>query len=209
MKPNFKKVLAGVSILAITTIQSALASGVTFTGSVTGGATNTNVEWDGTIPGTATGSATVTVSATVVPTLSMNLSKSSLDFGELTPGTALDQSLDITTTTNAKWGITVSVGSSGLATGDTANDTYIGTLGRDAAVQTTPNDDSYTITSSTTSGGTALTAQNVAATQNVLTASNVAQSNATTTITLSALSQAKTEAGNYNDTLTFTVTGSF
>lgn len=150
----------------------------------------------------------VNVSATVLPLLSMDLSSNSISFGELVPWVANNKTVNVITESNAKDGITVSVAATWLATWWTASDKYIWNLARASATATSASD-SYQIASSTTAWGTVITTTNVASTQNVLTTAGVAASNATTTVTLSATATAQTEAWNYNDTLTFTVTGTF
>lgn len=210
MKTSLKKLVAIASLMALVTLNSASATQIG-TGTITGGATTPiNSTWDGTgnPAGTsASGSLNVLVSAQVVPTLSMTVSTGALDFGVLAIG-ANSKSLTLTTATNAKDGVVVSVDSTGLATGNAATDKFIGALGRGSAVATTGTD-TYTIDSTTSAGGTALSNTAVWASQTVLNANTVAKANATTTVNLTANIDAQTEAGNYNDTLTFTVTGSF
>lgn len=144
----------------------------------------------------------VNVSAVVLPILSMSLSANTLDFGELAIW-ANSVDLDVTTASNAKDGITVSVASLWLATGNASSDYHIWALARVDSIGTTGTD-SYEISSD---GWLAL--QDVAATQNVLVTTDVATSNSTTNVELTATIDAQTESGNYNDTLTFTVTGNF
>lgn len=154
------------------------------------------------------GANLVQVTGYVLPILAMDLSSNTIDFGELVPWVANNKTVDVVTESNAKDGITVSVAATWLATWWTASDKYIWNLARASATATSASD-SYQIASSTTAWGTVITTTNVASTQNVLTTAGVAASNATTTVTLSATATAQTEAWNYNDTLTFTVTGTF
>ena len=151
-----------------------------------------------------------TVTATVLPILSMSLSDNTIEFGELVPWIANTQSTIITTASNAKNGITVSVASTWLATWNTNTDKHIWDLARVDSLATTWTD-TYVIESVDTwaKWGTVLASQNVASTQNILVTDNVAKSNSTTTVNLTATVDEQTEAGNYNDTLTFTVTGTF
>lgn len=210
MRTSLKKLVAGASVLALVAINSAYATQIG-TGTITGGSTTPiNSTWDGvsTPTGTtASGSLDVQVSAQVIPTLTMTISTGALNFGVLAIGQN-DQSLTVTTASNAKDGVVVAVGSNGLATGNGLTDKFIGNLGRVAAVATTGTD-TYTIDSTSTKAGWVLTTSNVAGTQTVLNATNVNDANAVTTVNLHATIDAQTEAGNYNDTLTFTVTGSF
>ncbi|MDQ1343899.1 MAG: hypothetical protein QG650_619 [Patescibacteria group bacterium] len=209
MKALTKKLIAGVSVAALL-VGSAHAA-TTFTGSVTGGTVDTDVVWDDTYNGTnnATGSSTVQVSAKVASILTMAVSTGAINFGTLSIG-ANAQSLTLATASNARNGITVAMGSIGLATGSAGTDKYIGTLGRASAAATTTGTDAYKVLSSTDAGGTVIgSATDIAGSQNVLIADNVAKANATTTVNLNANIDAQTEAGDYNDVLTFTVTGNF
>lgn len=209
MNMSFKKIIAGVTAVTIVAMNISVASAITFTGAVTGGANspqNINSTWDGTgTPSgtTASGSDTVLVSAQVAPTLTLVISTGAINFGTLAIG-ANNQSLTLTTATNAEGGINVSVGSLGLASPTKS----IGTLVKGGTTATTGTD-TYEVSSTSTQAGTALALQNVAASQNVLTTANVANSNQATTVNLRATIDAQTEAGNYGDTLTFTVTGNF
>ncbi|MDD2565680.1 MAG: hypothetical protein PHZ26_02030 [Candidatus Gracilibacteria bacterium] len=209
---NIKKIIAGASVLSLLVMSTSFAA--TFTGTITGGQ-NTSVDinstWDGTSTPTGTtasGSDTVLVTAQVTPTLTMNISSGAIAFGTLNPGTPKTESLNLTTATNAELGITIGMDSNGLESATK----YIGTYGATASSgATTDLTDFYKVDSITNSGGTTplSTPTDVAANQTILTTSNVFQSNAITAVNLTALAGAQTEAGNYGDTLTFTVTGNF
>lgn len=153
----------------------------------------------------------VAITARVLPILSMALSTSSLDFGSLALG-ANTVNLNITTASNAKDGITVSMASTGLATWDWDTEYHIWNLARNDwstdSVATTGTD-AYEVTSTNVTGWTVLTDATIAGTQNVLVTDNVTNSNSTTNVVLKATIDAQTESGNYGDTLTFTVTGNF
>lgn len=202
---NFKKAVAFLALTALVLVNSASAD-LTLTGTTT----NLSLTGTGDVSGglSVSGSLNVWVSATVLPLLSMDLSKDNLNFGDLTVGSANVQSLDVTTATNAKNWVVVTVASTWLATWNTATDKYIGALVRGSAEATTGTD-TYTIESTTDKGGVVLTSTDVASTQTILTADNVAKANAVTTVNLSTTIDAQTEAWNYSDTLTFTVTWNF
>lgn len=212
MKTSFKKLVAGASITALVIMNTAYATQIgtwTITWSWTT-PINSTWDWVSTASGTtASGSLDVLVSAQVIPTLSMTISTWALNFWVLSVW-ANNQSLTVTTASNAKDWVTVSVASTWLATWNGATDKYIWTLARGWS-QTTTWVDSYKIASVDTSvsGGTVLWLQDVAGSQTILNANNVAKANATTTVNLTATIDAQTEAGNYNDTLTFTVVGTF
>ncbi|MDD4151534.1 MAG: hypothetical protein PHR68_02890 [Candidatus Gracilibacteria bacterium] len=199
-----KKVLATLGLVSIVAMNSAYAA--TITGNVTGGTTNNDVIWDGTYNGTnnATGSTTVLVTAEVAPILTMAISTGAINFGTLTLGDN-NQSLSFSTATNAEGGVNVAVASNGLQSATK----YIGTYGATATGMTTGNDFYKISSTSTATTKTVLAETDVANTQNVFTATDVANSNQVTTVNLKATIDAQTEADNYGDTLTFTVTGNF
>lgn len=130
--------------------------------------------------------------------------------------------MDVETSTNAVSGITVTVASTGLV-GD--NNKVIGNdIDADGGTTVTATDgDSYQISSAfaqsaaaTTAGFGALTpdtliggATDIAATQTIMAGNAVGKVNGTTTVQLDATIDAFTESGNYSDTLTYTVTGTF
>jgi hypothetical protein len=151
----------------------------------------------------------VSVTAHVLPILSMNLDTPSITFGELIPGTANTKSVVVTTTSNAKNWITVNTSSTGLATWTTSTDKYIGALVRGASLPTTWTD-SYQIASTSAWSGTVITTTDIlSSTHNVLSTTNVTDSNTVTTVDFTATVDTFTEAGSYNDTLVFTVTGNY
>lgn len=210
MNTSFKKIVAGATVVAVVAMNMAVVNAaVVFTGAITGGQNtpaDINSTWDGvaTPSGTtASGSDTVLVSAQVAPTLSMVISTGALNFGTLALG-ANNQSLTLTTATNAEGGITVAMDSNGLESATK----YIGNLTANGRAATTGTD-LYEVSSTSNGAGTALGLTNVAASQTLLTADNVAKSNQVTTVNLRATIDAQTEAGNYGDTVTFTVTGNF
>jgi hypothetical protein len=149
----------------------------------------------------------VVVSATVVPTLSLSLVNNNSALGVLSPGvfSATPVSVDLTYSTNAKNGLTVAMASTGLkdtAAGHEINATKI------SAVAT--NDGLYTFATASGSGAATVnaTSTGVALTQTV--ASTSAPVNAAVrNVKVGAQITNTTVSGNYTDTLTFTVTGTF
>ena len=208
MNTSFKKIMAGVTAVTIVAMNMAVVSAAPI-GTVTGGqsgTSNINSTWNGTgvvSPSTASGSDTVLVSAQVAPTLSLVISTGAINFGTLAIG-ANSGSLTLQTATNAEGGITITAGSLGLKSATK----FIGTWATGPQTQTTGTD-AYQIASTSNGVGTVHALADVAATQTVLTAANVATANQTTTVALHANIDAQTEAGNYGDTITFTVTGNF
>lgn len=206
MKTSFKQAIAWVSILALIAMNA--FSGVS-ANTVNLDQDQIDAVLDGTNKSPTLTWDTVTVTATVLPILSMELSTTTLDFGELEVGVAKTVNLDVTTASNAAEGITVSVASTWLATWDTNEDKHIWALQRVASVATTWNDRYQIKSNKAVDWRAAEDLANVALTQNVLEASNVAESNTITNVALEVQIDGQTEAWNYTDTLTFTVTWRF
>ncbi len=155
----------------------------------------------------------VTVSATVIPTLSLNLANPTVAFGVLTPGTVASGSTTpvLTVKSNASAGYTLQIAStnSGMLSGTdliaSANE-----------LLTDNNGEGYGIQASKTGSGTISapyaglsgdTVAAVGAAVPLMTGTRTAGD--TATLTLKALASASTAAGNYTDTLTFTLAGTF
>lgn len=189
-----KKLLALVSMLAILTANSAFAAGLSLTGS-----TGTDLSVTGsvtTISGaTAAGDLSVNVNATVLPTLSFNLAANSIALGDLSVGSYVTKSLAYSGVTNAQNGMNVTVKSNLL---DDGRGNKIGS-GAQAGTSYKFNKGSVVDASTGTEFDTtaqALDARNSKGTLN-------------DTFQIGAQIAADTTAGNYTDTLTFTVTGNF
>lgn len=150
----------------------------------------------------------VNVTATVVPTLSLSLVTNNASLGVLSPGvfSATPVDVDLTYSTNAKSGLTVAMASTGLK--DTAADHEIHATGISAM---TTNDGVYAVETALGAGNASVTAGSpaVAATQNVVTSTGAPVDNVTTNVQVGAEITNTTVSGNYTDTLTFTVTGTF
>lgn len=154
----------------------------------------------------------VTVSATVAPILTMSLSETTLALGTLATASYNTDSIIATVSTNALGGADVTMDSVGLK--DTVINREIGVVSLDAATDTAATD-YYKVTTNgapvltdandglANAGGTDMTASQV-----VYNGSGPIAAQATT-VTIGSKIGATTEAGNYSDTLTFTVTGSF
>ena len=162
----------------------------------------------------------VQVTATVVPTLSMSISAPNIALGVLTTAGYSTGSVDIVTATNAVSGADVTMASAGLS--DATVNKQIGVVGI-GAIPTTAATDYYKIQSKVASQANvaqvfndingadlfAAAGTDMTASQVVLDGTTATDSSTTTTVTVGAHIAATTEAGNYSDTLTFTVTGSF
>lgn len=157
----------------------------------------------------------VTVTAQVVPTLSMNLANTTVSFGTLIPWTINTAATTPVATikTNATLGYTLQVASanSGLKSGTDMINSATELLDPAWAAALT---EGYwiqavgvggTIAAPYTAAGNNVWA--VAWAANIMTWNKTAWD--TATVTLKALANSTTAAGNYSDTLTFTVAGSF
>ena len=227
LKTKIKKAIALAGITAITaaSLGSTFAATQIGTGSVTGtGAFDTAIMWDDAFPGTASGSVSgIVVKAKVLPTLTMEVSTGVIDLGTLAANVTSTGSLFLEVGTNAKSGVSITArsGSGGLTnTGD--NSIKISDNG-DAGFHDDGIDESYTF--SATPNGTddssspAFAATGLATTQvnNNTTEHTIYNTNKGESATnvddveffVAAQAVDETAAGDYEDTITFTVTGNF
>lgn len=222
IKTQIQKVFAVAALTAITVANFSAVSAATQigTGSVTGsGAFDTAIMWDDNFPGTASGAVSnVKVKARVNPSLNMSISAEEIDLGTLVAGVASTGSLFLEIGTNAKSGVSITARSQsgGLTnTGDAAiqiNDLVADGVAESYTWESTPNavDDS----SSPAFAATGLAALEVNDDTTEHTIYNTNKSEATNLeddveFVVSATSEAETPAGDYEDHITFTVTGNF
>lgn len=145
----------------------------------------------------------VTVSATVLPTLTMSLDTTTLNLGNLDTVAYADQTVTVTTSTNAVGWADITMGSTWLKDTNIDREIWVNSLA--AQAQTAAADRYlYTVGWAIWAWSTDMTASQV-----VLNGTNIANSNAATAVHIGAIVGATTEAWNYSDTLTFSVTGSF
>ena len=219
LKTKIKKAfaVAWITAIAMTNFANVFAATNIGTAGVQWDATfDSNVIWDDTIPGTATGSVTgIQVTASVLPTLNMTLSDSVLALGNITPGTAESASIDIEVGTNAANGATITARSTNGGLVNTTDGTI---MINDA------NGDSYTFASTantidstlawfTSTGDLTATEVNNSTTEHIIYETNKPElddnTNADVTFTVEADVDSETPAGDYEDQITFTVTGNF
>lgn len=222
LKTKIKKAIAIASLagIAATNLGSVYASNIG-TVTVTWNPWLTqNVVWDDNFPGTATGSVTgVTVTAQVLPTLNMTLSADAINLGTLIAGTPSSGNIDIEVGTNAADGVTITARSgSGWLTNVDNNSIQINDLTTDGTAESytfasSANAIDSTVSGFTTTGDLTATEVNNNTTEHVVYTTNKPErfdgTNADVTFTVSATSDAQTQAGNYQDVITFTVTGNF
>jgi len=223
LKTKIKKAIAIASIAGIT----ATTLGTTFAATNIGNAGvsgtsafDSNVVWDDNFPGFANGSVSgIVVRAEVLPTLNMTLSTSEIDLGTLIAGTPSTGTIDIEVGTNAADGITITArsGNGGLTNVDDAG-IQINNLAADGIVESytfasTANAIDSTVSGFTTTGNLAATQVNNNSTEHVIYNTNKPERFNTAvqdlTFSVSTTADAQTQAGTYEDTITFTVTGKF
>ena len=221
-KTQIQKVFAAIALGAFSVANFSAVSAATQigTGSVTGsGAFDTAIMWDDTFPGTASGSVTdILIKARVNPSLNMEISAEEIDLGVLAPGVASTGSLDIEIGTNAVSGVSITArsGSGGL-TNLTDNAIQINDLASDGVAESytwvsTPNGTHDSSTAAFTATGLTELEINDDTTEHSVYSSNAPE--ATNLVddlefVVSAMAEAETPAGDYEDSVTFTVTGNF
>ena len=190
------------------------------TGSVVGDPSfDTPIIWDNNFPWTASGSVEdILIKARVLPSLNMEISDEEIDLGVLLPWVTASESLAIEIGTNAVNGVIITARSqSGWLTNVADNTIQINDLFADGVQESytwasTPNatdDSSYW--DFTASGLTELEV-NDTTTEHVVYDTNRPEATDglnDVIFTVTATAEAETPAGDYEDRVTFTVTGSF
>ncbi len=221
-KTQIQKVFAAIALFAIATANfGAVHATQIGTGSVVGtGAFDTAINWNDTFTaGSASGSVSnIRIKARVNPTLNMSISAEEIDLGTLDAGVASTGSLFLEIGTNAKSGVSITARSQsgGLTQLDDPtiqiNDLTADGLAESYTWASTPNaiDDS----SSAAFAATGLTALEVNDNSTEHTVYSTNKGEATNLeddveFVVSATAAAETPAGDYEDYVTFTVTGNF
>ena len=186
--------------------------------SIVGGLWENNY-WDTNFPGFGSGALeNIKIKARVAPTLNMTISAEEIDLGLLAAGVPSTGSLFIEIGTNAKSGVSITARSQsgGLTHTDDAgvqlNDLVVDGLAESYTWASTPNavDDSASAAFAAT--GLSVLEVNDIVTEHTVYSTNKSES--TTAIDdvefiVSATASAETPAGDYEDFVTFTVTGNF
>ncbi len=222
-KTKINKALAFAWIVAIsaTSIGSTFAATQIGTGSVTGtGAFDAAIMWNDTYTAAAaSGSVSnIKVLARVAPALSMEISTGTIDLGNLIANTASTGSLFIEVGTNAKSGLSITARSgSGWLTKTDDNSVQINNLTTDGVAESytytsTPNATDDSSSPTFTASWMLSTEVNSNLTENTIYTTNKPE--ATNLVNdiefvVGATTTDETPAGNYEDTITFTVTGNF
>ena len=219
-KTKIQKAIAIASIAAIaaTTLATTFASNIG-TANVSGQA-GTSIIWDNSFPGTATGTVSgVIVTAQVLPVLNMVISTGAINLGTLTAWVESSGSLWIEIGTNAANGITITArsGSGGL-TNTSNNSLQMNNLTTDGIAESytfasTAWANDSTISGFASTGDLTATEVNNNTTENIIYSTNKPEqynnTNSDVAFTVATTSNAQTAAGNYEDNITFTVTGNF
>lgn len=220
-KTQIQKVFAAIALLAIATTNFGAANATQIgTGSVVGsGAFDTVINWDDQFPGTASGSVTdIIIKARVNPTLNMEISAEEIDLGTLIAGTPASGSLFIEVGTNAVSGVSITArsqdgGLTNLADATVQiNDQTTDGVAESYTWASTPaaTDDSSNTTFAAT-GLTALEVNDITTEHTVYSTNKPEATNLVDDVefTVSTTVAAETPAGDYEDRVTFTVTGNF
>ena len=223
IKTKIKKAIALAGIAAITTASLGTAFAAQIgTGSVTGDASfDSPINWDGTYgnAGNASGSVSnILVTATVEPTLNMEISSGSINLWTLVAGTESTGSVNIEIGTNAADGVSITARSqSGWLTNTSDNSIQINDLTADGVAESYKFKSAiWAATDSTVSGFTQDASLDTEVdnntTEHTIYTSNKAQAkNGVNDLvfTVAATADAQTPAWDYEDHITFTVTGNF
>ncbi len=225
IKTKIKKAMAfaGISAITIATLgTSAFAATQIGTGTVTGDSSfDSPINWDGTYGNTGNASGSVSnilVTATVEPTLNMEISTWTIDLGTLIAGTESTGSVNIEIGTNAANGASITARSqSGWLTNTADNTIQINDLTTDWVAESYKFYSATWATADSTVSGFSQTANantevDSNTTENTIYTSNKPQDkNGVNDVvfTVWATANAQTPAWNYEDHITFTVTGNF
>ena len=177
------------------------------------------INWDDSFPGTASGQVTnILITARVQPTLDMSISTGTIDLGTLVAGVASTGSLFLEIGTNANAGVSITArsqsgGLTNTSSGATQiNDLVVDGLAESYTWESTPNavDDSSNIAFSA-SGLSALEVNDTVTEHTVYSTNKPEATGAVDDVEfiVSTTIATETPAGDYEDYVTFTVTGNF
>ena len=222
IKTKIKKAiaLASIATIATATLGTTFAATDIGTATVSGsGAFDSNVVWDDAFPGFATGSVTgIVVTAQVEPMLNMTLSDSTIDLGTLVASVASNGSIDIEVGTNAVDGVSITARSTNGGLENTTDGLQVindvDADGEAYTFESASNAIDSTISGFATTWDLAAVEVNDNTTEHTIYTTNKPElddeiTHYDVTFTVSAESTAQTAAGDYEDTITFTVTGNF
>lgn len=213
-------VIALIIVMSISSLINVYAITQIGTGSVSWtGSFDSSINWDDLFPGTATGTVSgILINANVQPTLNMTISTWLINLGLLSAWIESTWSLDIEVGTNAINGLSITARSwSWGLTNTNDNSIQINNLIVDSVSESYRFKSAINAVADSTIPGFIQTANldtevNDAIIEHTIYTSNKEQSvDGLNDIifTVSATTDAQTQAGNYEDNITFTVTGNF
>ncbi|USN58326.1 MAG: hypothetical protein H6767_08725 [Candidatus Peribacteria bacterium] len=219
-KTKTQKIIATIALVAIAAFNLSQTYATQIgTGSVVGTTSfDAVINWDDSFPGTASGEvAGIVVTATVDPILNMSISTGAIDLGTLVAGVTSTGTLDIEVGTNAVNGLSITArSSSGGLTNTSSGAVQINDLVTDGVAESYKFASALNAATDSTITGFSATA-NLSSEVDSTAEHTVYTSNKPEALSgvddilfsVSATSDAQTQAGNYQDTITFTVTGNF
>jgi len=222
-KTKIKKAIASLGLTAMiaSSFGSAFAATTIGQATVTWDASfDTDIIWDDAFPGNATGSVSgIKVKARVLPTISMVISAKEIDLGTLNAWIEASGTLDIEVGTNAANGVTVTAKSEsgGLTNTSDAtiqiNDLIADGIAESYTFAATAWTHDSTVTGFTQSSDVAAGEVNNTTTEHTVYSTNKPEQTEGTDVdvvfTVATTANAQTAAGDYEDDITFTITGNF
>ncbi len=211
--------VAAIAAMSATTLGSTFATNIG-TGSVTGSAAlDQAIVWDDTFGTAGNATATVTgikVTATVAPTMNVSFSTDEIALGVLAPGVESTGTLNIEVGTNAVDGSKITLRSTNGGLKHTANGELINNDAADGEsykLSSVTANDTVTVAGIVKTGLAEVESDTAnKADEHVVYLSDKAEITENTddvVLTVAATAIATTAAGDYDDTLTFTITGNF
>lgn len=221
MKTKIKRALALITLVGVLGITSNVGAVQIGTGSVVGtGAYDSSINWDGTFTAwSASGSVSnILVKAKVDATLNMSISTGTIDLGTLLASITSTGGLDLEIGTNAKSGVSITArsGSGGLTNTSSGaiqiNDLTADGLAESYTFVSTPNGTDDSSNGAFSASGLSSTEVNDNSTEHTVYTTNKPE--ATNLVDdvafeVGATIGEETPAGDYEDRITFTVTGNF
>jgi len=223
-KTKIQKIIASLWLIMmiVANTWNTFAATVIWSGSVSWTwAFDTDIIWDDNFPGSATGSiAGIKVKAKVLPTITMVLSASEINLGTLIADIESTWSLDIEIGTNAANGVVVTAKSGSGWLINQSNNTIVmnNSWSLDGVAESYTYSSSIgthdsTITGFTPSSPLSATEVNNNTTEHIIYSTDKPEqfnwSNVDVEFIVGATANAQTPAWEYEDTVTFTITGSF
>ena len=219
IKTKIQKVMALAALFALASTSGAAATQIG-TGSVVDDASfDAVIDWNDTYTAaSASGQVTdILIKARVLPALNMSVSTGMIDLGNLSAGTPASGSLFLEIGTNAKDGVSITARSQSGGLTKTDDAAYqINSLTADGVAESytwesTPGTDDSSDATFAATGLTAIEVNDISTEHSVYSTNKPEATNLVDDVefTVTATATAETPAGEYEDYVTFTVTGNF